>query len=832
MAAKGKILGKRPATASQRPSKKQKTAAGKAPNKTNSKSATKGKDHAFEKAYIPIPLDGDQSGDDGAVSEGDLAFFAENAEAADGFLKNLDEKGIGRSKKEQDRLHKLAKPQQKASTKDDDLPSIDSHSEDEGLWSSGIDDDDDVSVLSVDSDVSASSSAGQTRGKPVRVDSDDEEMPYESLPRKRRKSWDSDEEKGIARLPIKLQNGKVQQTGGKVIPQGREDSDEESSEEEVDLHEEERSVREDVSTGARFGRPAVIDVVSTKSRKARVQAAKEQIASICQDIVADPENSLGLLRRLHTFCLAKISTSSHPEPVPNDVLIQRLAFLSQLAVFKDVIPGYRIRPLTDKEKAEKVSQMVQRTRDFEQGLVSVYQSYLRSLEAELKAKSELADTALQCICRLLADLTHFNFRVNLMTAVVARLSRKTWDESSDLCLKTLTSVFRADMQGQPSLEIVRLLNRMVKERRFSVHPNVMFCLLSLRLKTELGGVRASQSKAEKEKPVDILSKGRAAGRRAKGKATAQPHLSKKARKNLKENQAIEEEMREADAEVDHEERASTQTETLKLLFVLYFRILKNDKPTPLLPAALQGISRFAHLVNIDFFRDLLQVLRDHISRSAGPDVAEGDEDANDEVEQDQDVRDIHRRLQCIVTAFELLSGQGEALNIDLTDFINRLYALIVPLSTMPGIEDPVAGTKATLGSKSASQNDTPANMLFRALNLVFSPRTPSFGKSPPWRTAAFAKRLLTASLQLPASTATRSLSFVKSLFAKEPRLEALLSAEDRMADGVYRPDVDDPQLCNPFATNLWELQLLMERHGDEGVRRAAVELLHYSRDQS
>lgn len=53
-------------------------------------------------------------------------------------------------------------------------------------------------------------------------------------------------------------------------------------------------------------------------------------------------------------------------------------------MFKDIIPGYRIRALTDLEKAEKVSQMVQRTRDWEQGLVGVYQSYLRSLEAELK----------------------------------------------------------------------------------------------------------------------------------------------------------------------------------------------------------------------------------------------------------------------------------------------------------------------------------------------------------------------------------------------------------------------------------------------------------------
>jgi nucleolar complex protein 3 len=65
-------------------------------------------------------------------------------------------------------------------------------------------------------------------------------------------------------------------------------------------------------------------------------------------------------------------------------MIRKLTFLSQLAVFKDIVPGYRIRALTDKEKAEKVSQMVQRTRDWEQGVVGVYQSYLRIMEAEIK----------------------------------------------------------------------------------------------------------------------------------------------------------------------------------------------------------------------------------------------------------------------------------------------------------------------------------------------------------------------------------------------------------------------------------------------------------------
>lgn len=233
-------------------------------------------------------------------------------------------------------------------------------------------------------------------------------MSYEAAPRRHlREQEESEDDAVIERLPVKLADGRVVRTGDKIkqrplVNSSEDDEDEDDSEIE---HEVRPNGVEDVATGARFGRPAVVDVISSSSRKARIQAAKEQIASLCQDIIADPENSvrrspcldvflliycvkhqLGLLRRLHTFSLAKISTPSHPEPVTNDVIIRKLAFLSQLAVFKDIIPGYRIRALTDKEKAEKVSQIVQRTRDFEQGLVSVYQSYLQNLETEIKGK--------------------------------------------------------------------------------------------------------------------------------------------------------------------------------------------------------------------------------------------------------------------------------------------------------------------------------------------------------------------------------------------------------------------------------------------------------------
>ena len=227
----------------------------------------------------------------------------------------------------------------------------------------------------------------------------DIEQPYERKPRIRETSWEPEGSETIPRLPIKLPDGRVVKTAGRVIPRAESESEDEaesSSQQRPQPH-----VVEDVSTGSRFGRPAVVNVIRSSSQQVRIQMAKEQIAGICQDILSDPESSvsvcvyscpvydshteqLGLLRRLHTFSLPKISLPQTETLIMNDPLIRRLAMVSQLAVFKDVIPGYRIRNLTEGEKAEKVSQMVARTREWEQGLVSAYQTYLRSLESELK----------------------------------------------------------------------------------------------------------------------------------------------------------------------------------------------------------------------------------------------------------------------------------------------------------------------------------------------------------------------------------------------------------------------------------------------------------------
>ena len=200
---------------------------------------------------------------------------------------------LTRSKWELDRLRRLENPIRRVPV-EDDLPSVNSHTDDEEVWSSDIRED----ISEVDSGLSEDdslledeqfdSSQPRLRTKRAAADSD-AEMSYEAVPRRMQPSW-SDREVVIDRLPIKLRDGKIKRTGPKLVVQAQ--SEEESEGHSPERWPEPEPTREDITTGARFGRLSVIGVISNPSRKERIQLAKEQIANICQEVVADPENSV------------------------------------------------------------------------------------------------------------------------------------------------------------------------------------------------------------------------------------------------------------------------------------------------------------------------------------------------------------------------------------------------------------------------------------------------------------------------------------------------------------------------------------------------------------
>lgn len=604
----------------------------------------------------------------------------------------------------------------------------------------------------------------------------------------------------------------------------------------------------------RFGMRAPYDIIcdaqsrSPATLAAALAMARDQIAHLASQIIGDPELGIHWLRRLLVFAnvRAEAPPGEQGKPmVPVHVYIRQLAILSLLAVFVDILPGYRIRALTEQEQKEKVSQDVGRRRDWEQSIVRVYREYLEVCEAEIRGSTPLAPIALRGFCTLLMRASHFNYRKNLLACVLSQLSRRGWTEASEQCYEAVVSLLRHDTDGEVSLETVMLLYRMVRERKLAVHANVLDILAHLRLREEL-------SKSHRTGPMGSASvakpkaKPRVSGadsRRAKPKDVRKglaTHASKRQVKTNRELRGIEAEMREAEASVDVEERARNQSETIKLVFALYFRILKTPAiPQQLLAAALEGIVLYAHHVSLDFFRDLIQVLRVAL-REAMADVDEANGTAQDDLRASPRHVGMRAALFVIVTAFELLRGQGDALEIDIADFYVALYQLLFPLSMSTCLEEEAAVPAAPTapvnrGRTPGLRRWSESALVFHALDVGFVKTTRQSVYMTIDRTAAILKRLLTSALHWPTVSTLKGLQIAHTILARtatvDSRFEALIDNRESVRDGQHDPYASIPEGARvlPSGEAAYELFLLSQTHANAQVRESALRLLSWKR---
>ncbi|KAI9334191.1 nucleolar complex-associated protein-domain-containing protein [Pilaira anomala] len=759
-------------------SKKQKSTSVQ-PNKKSKDQKEKEKDKIPEYVHVPEVED-----DDVAVSDEDMEFFADN-KGFTSFLTGLDSKELTRNvvkKKKTPTKKPIAKKEVEEKGLDssdeedqgpnsddeldnfeepdseDELDNFEEMSDEEDIvenFEEGDLDDDDMDQL-----LAMSEEKKSVPNKKVKeVNDSDEEMDYETRPRKIASEWSRKDYH--TKLPIKLPGGKLKQLDE---PQPGDSSDEEETAVETVK---EVVVEEEKEEGEEAPEPRL-------SKKDYLIKKKEELATIAGNLQGDPEEYVGQLKTLRTIYRDR------------NVTVKKLALLTQLAVYKDIIPGYRIRPLTALEEETQVSREVKKMREFEKSLLSNYELYLKDLNVLLSRKkseedASLAMVATRCLCELLIAKTHFNFRLEIMVAVVTRMSTIKWNEAAQLCSETLITIFQNDESGRSSLDAVKMIIRMVKSKGYAISENVINIFLYLRLKDEMAHNYSSKND-------DQVGQ--------KRKNNNKPFMTKKARKTLKETREIEKEFQEAEAVVSKEEKERNHTETLKLIFAFYFRILKKQTSSPLLPAVLEGLSRFAHLISVDFFDDLLNALRD---------VMHAFEDSNDISRTSSGTR---KRLLCIITAFELLSGQGEAFNYDLKDFYTEIYNILFKATFHTKIEE-----------KPESQKQTESEMLIKGLELMFLKKR----QIPVNRLAAFTKRFALVALNMPNKTVLQCLALVDRLVQKDHRLDALLQSEDRASSGIYAPLLEDPELCNPFGTSLYEL-FLYQNHYDPNVRAIAKSL--------
>lgn len=641
----------------------------------------------------------------------------------------------------------------------------------------------------------------------------DLEQDYENRPRSLNKKKEAN------RLPIKTQDGRIEQVHVAEPEKDEGDNDDDSflgtsSDEDSEEHEDE-----------------VVTEAPKKSARQQIVEAKEELARLAELINEDPEEHVGVLKQL-----AELASS-------NNVTVKKLAFATQAAVYKDIIPGYRIRPLTDDALKEKLSKEVRRLRNFEQAIVHGYQDYVRDLARCAKGSKPsssdgvagLATVAISCACNLLTSVPHFNFRGDIIKILVDKLSTKSIDGDFVRCRETLEKVFEDDEDGNVSLDAVTMITKMLKGRNYNVHESVLNTFLHLRLLSEFSskGSYDRIDKPEENQPM---------GKKPKEK---REFRTKKQRKIMKEQKAIEKEMKEADAAVSHEERDRMQAETLKLVFVAYFRILKSRSPS-LMGAVLEGLARYAHLINQDFFGDILEALKDLINDAES--LQDQDEEGDEEDENSIGARNATREsLLCVITAFALLQGQdaskaASTLHLDLNFFITHLYRTLYPVSLNPDIElsanslhlpDPNNPQAHQSASSSAPTNkinvQTTTVLLLRSLSSVLLPAT-AIRAVPPMRVAAFSKQLMTASLHLPEKSCLAMVSLLSKVAKVHGRkIAPLWHTEERKGDGVFNPLGTELESSNPFATTVWEGEILRwhfcpaVREGLGAIERGVVE---------
>eukprot|EP00887_Chlorella_sp_A99_P004044 scaffold11.g4044.t1 len=615
----------------------------------------------------------------------------------------------------------------------------------------------------------------------------------------------------------------------------------------------EREQARGVGRGAE-GREGILqELAAYESLQARREAAKQQMAVVSRALLADPQGQLKQLRPL----LALLRDA--------DPQVCRLAMLSLLAVFLDVLPGYRIRPPTEKEQEMAVSKEVQKQRDHEAALLSGYQTYLKALLEPLRKKDgsaagggggapATARLAVRCMARLLTGHPNFNYTSDIMQALVPCMAHRDEQIQTLACgavAELLASGRGAadelpctrphppfapaqhqravpapheDVEGGVTAEAVQLVADLVRRRKCVAPPAVVRALL---------GARVSQLTSA----ADFEEARRARKKRKKGK---------------KARDEVDQAFLEAQAHADAAAQRANQSAMLEALFEVFFRrgrdlVLKSatasgllsEPGAPLLPAArfeakfplllpaLEGLSKFAHLLSVEYYTDIAAALLQLLASPALPPAP---------------------RLRCLLTASEMLAGQAsrgrgwgagraagasaaEALNVDRSGFYRALYAALLHAPLLPldeeekegdgsGGDAPGGGARDGAGEGGARASGAaapaaaaeavrhaPGVLLTRALDaMVVDTKA-----LDALRQAAFAKRMLGAAAAAADSGAALGLLCVlHRMIRRQPRLRGMLENEAGGPPGqrAFKPDADDPAEAGALAAPLWELTLL------------------------
>ncbi|TNN17252.1 Nucleolar complex protein 3 [Schistosoma japonicum] len=568
---------------------------------------------------------------------------------------------------------------------------------------------------------------------------------------------------------------------------------------------------------------------------------KHSIAVKCENILRSPDLNMHSLRDIiNTF------ESEHFRKFRQ---IRVLVIASLCIVFKDVLPAYRIRPTTEKEKAQPTKKETRKIRVYEEGLLLNYRKYtdllrvilgdkcldMKSSRLKTYSKLEWSEkerlAAIKCVCQLLESHPDFNYSKELIEVLPTYLN-STKSQISSIITMTLCNIFENDTDRDVTLMICRAVHRFCRSKSYKVRVSVIKALSCIPI-------------TEVERHVE--SKKQRIDRRQR---------SRRERKESKMERKLEKEMAETQSLQTREKRLKMNTLVMNEILFVFFKILKTTSDSQLLSAIFTGLSKYSKLINTQYVDNLLSVLNTMIASKS---------------------TSILDSLHCVHTALCIMSSSdaSDVLATDPTMFCNHLYTI---LGRIAGVSfnntNEIESTTSHLSSviKAYDRSNTPAaqavadlvhrskitessekpvcsseissvvvgacnrinaddvehlsDTLISCLNILLVKRK---GEVSINRILAFAKRLASAALAVSDPYCSSSLLIkLFHLLRLFPRCEVLFDCDAETCSS-YKSDVNDPELCFPASACLWDL-LLLKRHSDPVINQLANLIIQWGND--
>lgn len=358
---------------------------------------------------------------------------------------------------------------------------------------------------------------------------------------------------------------------------------------EVEEEEEILSEEEDVADEAEEEeQPPLSAAEMYAQRQKKIEDLKALIGSSSSNILESPEE-----RMENISGVLKLYKQLTP-----DIMITgfKLISASLVELFKDLAPGFEIKNTSN--PGDRLKKTTREVYGNEGKLLKYYQMFLKNLEEtftplkegkKVKKVDEVtkrnAIFALKCMSDLLIAMPHFNFSQNIVNALIPFSAHKLDEVRLPVCA-AFKQLFKEDKRGEISLQAVRQVNHLIKNKRHhQIPPDTLDMLITLRIK---------DVNLDREREEEI---GRYKTLKRKEKLLI---MSKNERRRHKKIERLQKEIVTAKAERNKESKTKFQSETVKIVFTIYFRVLKMAPKSVLMGVVLQGLAKYFSFVFLTY----------------------------------------------------------------------------------------------------------------------------------------------------------------------------------------------------------------------------------------